>query len=451
MHSDFFRNVLDASRDVCVVVDRKRNVVFANRAARSWSIEIFGGEICQGDPALQFTTEQTRATAEPAIARAFQGKSAGVEIELDPERTFELTFSPIEPEGERAAYVSVTARDISERRRAERGLRDSGYALQALIDTMPVAVVLMDPDSTIRAFNDFAGQYTRLTYGGRLEVGKPLTKWMSPQIRAAFGRMLSETLEGRTSGFDREHVDENGVKRWFHAETAPVTDETGENTGVCLLVTDVTERSVAQRELAESEESFRLLYEQAPLAYQSLDADACYLDVNQAWEELTGYARDEALGTWFGNIIVPEEREVFRERFPEFKKRGGRDILVRLQRKDGRRITVSFDGKIARDRKGNFVRTHCIMHDVTERLKLESEREELIERLQAALAEVKSLSGLLPICSSCKKIRDDEGYWASVETFIADHSQARFTHSICPNCARELYAGLQEHSHDDDE
>ena len=66
-------------------------------------------------------------------------------------------------------------------------------------------------------------------------------------------------------------------------------------------------------------------------------------------------------------------------------------------------------------------------------------REELIVNLQKALTEVKTLSGLLPICSWCKKIRDDEGYWQKIEKYIRDHTEADFTHGICNDCAKEVY------------
>lgn len=72
------------------------------------------------------------------------------------------------------------------------------------------------------------------------------------------------------------------------------------------------------------------------------------------------------------------------------------------------------------------------------------ERERLIGELQAALAKVKLLKGLLPICSSCKKIRDDQGYWNQIETYIRDHSEASFTHGICEDCARKLYPEYYE-------
>jgi DNA-binding NarL/FixJ family response regulator len=72
------------------------------------------------------------------------------------------------------------------------------------------------------------------------------------------------------------------------------------------------------------------------------------------------------------------------------------------------------------------------------------ERQQLVLELQEALAEVKTLSGMLPICSACKKIRDDKGYWTQIEQYIAKRSGAQFTHGICPDCARHLYAELYE-------
>jgi len=77
--------------------------------------------------------------------------------------------------------------------------------------------------------------------------------------------------------------------------------------------------------------------------------------------------------------------------------------------------------------------------DITQRKEAEEERERLIRELQEALAEVKTLSGLLPICAACKRIRDDGGYWQQIEAYIRDHSEAEFSHSVCPECARRLY------------
>lgn len=74
-----------------------------------------------------------------------------------------------------------------------------------------------------------------------------------------------------------------------------------------------------------------------------------------------------------------------------------------------------------------------------ERKQTETEREHLIQELQGALAQVKTLSGLLPICSGCKKIRDDTGDWKRIETYISERSDAQFSHGICPECAKKYF------------
>ena len=84
-----------------------------------------------------------------------------------------------------------------------------------------------------------------------------------------------------------------------------------------------------------------------------------------------------------------------------------------------------------------------IFRDITQRKLLEEEREKLIEELKNALDRVKQLSGLLPICASCKKIKDDKGYWRQIELYIRDHSEAEFTHGICPDCVKKLYPDIK--------
>jgi hypothetical protein len=85
---------------------------------------------------------------------------------------------------------------------------------------------------------------------------------------------------------------------------------------------------------------------------------------------------------------------------------------------------------------------HRLETEIKERRKAEVQNKNLIVKLQQALESVKQLTGFLPICCSCKKIRDDAGYWERIETYIAEHSEAEFTHGICPDCAEKLYPSI---------
>ena len=91
---------------------------------------------------------------------------------------------------------------------------------------------------------------------------------------------------------------------------------------------------------------------------------------------------------------------------------------------------------------GNVSTILEVSRDITDRMNAEAEREKLISELRTALTKVKTLSGLLPICSYCKKIRDDKGYWNQIEAYIRDRSEAEFSHSICQECANKYHPDL---------
>jgi len=97
-----------------------------------------------------------------------------------------------------------------------------------------------------------------------------------------------------------------------------------------------------------------------------------------------------------------------------------------------------------RDAGGRIVAGIEIVRDITARKQAEEERERLIGELKHAIAEIRTLSGLLPICAACKNIRDDKGYWNKLEQYIQAHSEAEFTHGLCPDCARRLYPDIYQ-------
>ena len=88
---------------------------------------------------------------------------------------------------------------------------------------------------------------------------------------------------------------------------------------------------------------------------------------------------------------------------------------------------------------GRIVAGIEVVRDITGRKRLEEEREKLVRDLQDALARIKTLKGFIPICASCKNIRNDSGYWERIESYFKEFSDVEFSHSICPSCAKKLY------------
>jgi PAS domain-containing protein len=119
---------------------------------------------------------------------------------------------------------------------------------------------------------------------------------------------------------------------------------------------------------------------------------------------------------------------------------GGRGREVRVPGDTPRWLEVRSDS--VADRWGEPAGDLVLIHDITERKLLEAEREELIAELQKALAEVRSLEELLPVCARCKKVRDDGGYWDQLDRYLKRRARVRFSHGICPECAEDLYGHL---------
>jgi len=119
----------------------------------------------------------------------------------------------------------------------------------------------------------------------------------------------------------------------------------------------------------------------------------------------------------------------------------GPPYTVEVKHKDGRTVWLEVNKQpyIVNGKVAGFI---GVARDITRRINLEEGQKKLIGKLQDALARIRTLRGLLPICSSCKKIRDDKGYWNQIEAYVSDHSEAEFSHSICPDCIKKLYSEL---------
>jgi PAS domain S-box-containing protein len=163
----------------------------------------------------------------------------------------------------------------------------------------------------------------------------------------------------------------------------------------------------------------------------TLGFDGYFKRLNPAWERTLGFSREELMGRPFLEFVHPEDRE--RTLSQNSRVRTGDQALAFVNRylcKDGSHRWLHWNA--APDEPGRVI--YAVARDVTERKKAEDDREELLASLQNAMAEVRTLRSILPICSYCRKVRDDENYWHSVESYIARHTETRFSHGICPSC-----------------
>ena len=178
-----------------------------------------------------------------------------------------------------------------------------------------------------------------------------------------------------------------------------------------------------------------------------LKPDQTVAMINRQGESVLGFSREEIIGrNWFDLFIPSEVQEATWSAFSRLFSPGPDPAVVHLENvlitRNGDRRLIAWSNSVLRDENGTIVGTISSGEDITDRKKAEADRELLIRDLRTVLERVKTLSGLLPICSSCKKVRDDKGYWNQVETYIEEHSNAHFTHGICPDCAMRLYPHL---------
>ena len=204
-----------------------------------------------------------------------------------------------------------------------------------------------------------------------------------------------------------------------------------------------------QAKLAESipqtpEEKYRDLFENANDAIFILDNEHNYIEVNQKAVELFGYSRDEFLQLNVKDVIPSEQISESDKEFEKLRENGKYEKFIgKMRTKDGRWLDIEVNSSIIMS-NGTISGSRDIVRDITERKLAEKERESLIAELQKALEEIKSLEGILPLCSFCKKIRDDQGDWKPVDVYIHNHTEADISHSVCPECMKTHYPDFSE-------
>ena len=176
---------------------------------------------------------------------------------------------------------------------------------------------------------------------------------------------------------------ERGSTQWVRADIEADRDETGTVVQWRMVLMDITPKKEAEAALQESEERFRQLFDNAPIAYQSLDIHGNFITVNEAWTSILGYSKSEVIGRNFSEFLHPAWKDQFKESFVHFKSIGeilGSEFVMR--KKDTTDILVSFHGKVGMDSKGEFMQIHCVFYDITAQRKAEEDKRKLEERLR---------------------------------------------------------------------
>ena len=195
----------------------------------------------------------------------------------------------------------------------------------------------------------------------------------------------------------------------------------------------------ARRAHKKAEENGRILaaiVESTDDAIFGKNLDGTIISWNRAAEHIFGYRAREIIGRSVSILFPRDKRDELIDLMERIRK--GEHIGIHEStrvRKDGAIIPVSTTISPIKDADGNIVGASDIVQDITERKRMDEDRMRLILELTEALKQVKTLKGLLPICATCKRIRDDHGYWQQVEYYISARTDAGFTHGICPECA----------------
>jgi PAS domain S-box-containing protein len=211
----------------------------------------------------------------------------------------------------------------------------------------------------------------------------------------------------------------------------------------CNAVVRSIRFAIERKQGEQANSRLAAIFECSQDAIIGMNFDGSIVSWNPGAERMFGYKHEEVFGKSIGVIgrgDAPDEMPLILA----WLKRGEsvKDFETVRYSKDGRMIHVALSVSAVKGSTGKIVGASIIARDIEERVRAEKQRDTLFRQLQASLAEVQLLNGLLPICASCKKVRDDQGYWTQVEVYVHERTNAEFTHGICPECAKIYRAAM---------
>jgi PAS domain S-box-containing protein len=352
-----------------IIIHDKGKIIDANEAFAAMS----GYDLSEliGKNVLDFATPELREIAERHIRTESEEPYEGMSLRKEGSMLY------VEVRGKNIPYegrmVRVTALvDITERKLTEDVLRQSEMKLKTLFEVLPIGVSILNAERNVVFVNPALETILSITKDGFIRGDYKSRKYLRPD-----GTQMPEEEYASVRAFREQrtiHDVETGVLMedghviWTNVNAAPVAFPDWK---VVIITMDITERKLIEETLRESEDRFKRLYQQAPLGYQSLDTEGCFIDVNQAWLDMLGYSRDEVIRRWFGDFLAPQEVDAFKQRFQCFKATGEVHVDLEMVQRTGSKILVHIDGKTGHNEHGQFKQTHCILHDITGRKQAE--------------------------------------------------------------------------------
>jgi len=205
-------------------------------------------------------------------------------------------------------------------------------------------------------------------------------------------------------------------------------------------IEEISKRRESEAALKESQEQWHNVVNNAMVGFYQVTMDGDFIRVNEKLAAILRYDSAADLLQHAVNInqlyVDSTERPALIRHLSDHGALNQAE--VRFKDREGRQVWVSLSVRVHIDRRSNRLLEGFVI-DINQRKMVEAEKEKLYQDLKASLDQVRTLHGMIPICSSCKKIRDDKGYWDQIENYIMNHSEAQFSHSLCPECVKELY------------
>lgn len=322
---------------------------------------------------------------------ATNGSVYNLEVEVNLKsretRTVLISSEICNLEGQNCMIVVI--KDISKRKQVEAALRQSEAQLELFFSQSLDGFFFMMLDEPVQWDETvdkeqvlnyvFSHQKVTKVNDAMLEqYGASREEFISLTPNGFFAHNINEGKQVWRKLFDagQLHIETDerrfdGSQIWIEGYYICLYDEQGKITGHFGVQRDVSDRKQAEVALRESEERFRNLFENSPVAYQSLDEQGNFIDVNSELCDLLGYTREELIGKSFSDFWSKQTKDCCSKQFACFKSDGITRSELQLVRKDKVQITALLEGRVEYDSKGQFLKTHCILYNITERKEME--------------------------------------------------------------------------------